>query len=221
MLSCGARLLTMALVGAVLHWDQRLNAGGSIPQDLVGPLLLQLQAAICVLHNEAQILHLDIKPANILWCAELKELRLRDFGMSGPAPICAGQDPWFTVHAPQSLFQNLEHRQRLQVQTLQPSHASQNRLWVDTAPEWGTGQKIWPPVWVYGINDHLDIPSELPPEFESTGCLGADFRQLCSLVNAAVHPAFRLKKVREAVSKSPLPSSHERSGRRPSFTTKV
>lgn len=83
------------------------------------------------------------------------------------------------------------------------------------------GQKIWPPVWVYGINDHLDIPTELPPEFESTGCLGADFRQLCSLVNAAVHPVFRLKKVREAVSKSPLPSSHERSGRRPSFTTKV
>lgn len=81
------------------------------------------------------------------------------------------------------------------------------------------GQKIWPPVWVYGINDHLDIPSELPAEFESTGCLGADFRQLCLLVNAAVHPAFRLKKVREAVSKSPLPS-HER-GRRPSFTSKV
>ncbi|CAK9031457.1 unnamed protein product, partial [Durusdinium trenchii] len=82
------------------------------------------------------------------------------------------------------------------------------------------GQKIWPPVWVYGINDHLDVPTELPEELECTGCLGADFRQLCSLVNAAVHPAFRQKKVREAVSKSPLPSSHER-GRRPSFTAKV
>eukprot|EP00913_Durusdinium_trenchii_P025295 g23746.t1 len=50
-----------------------------------------------------------------------------------------------------------------------------------------------PPVWVYGINDHLDVPTELPEELECTGCLGADFRQLCSLVNAAVHPAFRQK----------------------------
>ena len=79
------------------------------------------------------------------------------------------------------------------------------------------GQKIWPPLWVYGINDHLDIPSKLPAEFEATGFMGADFRQLCSMVSAAVHPAFRQKKIREAVSKSPLPSS----GRRPSFTTKV
>ena len=56
--------------------------------------------------------------------------------------------------------------------------------------------KIWPPVWVYGINDHLDIPSELPPGFEPSGLLCADFRKLCATVNAATHPAFRAKLAR-------------------------
>eukprot|EP00435_Cladocopium_sp_Y103_P023303 s2692_g5.t1 len=59
-------------------------------------------AAICVLHNEARIFHLDIKPENILWCAELKELRLCDFGMSEPAPtprsmVCG---PCSRIHGP-------------------------------------------------------------------------------------------------------------------------
>ena len=76
----------------------RLNAGGPMPQDLVGLLLLQLEAAICVLHNEAKLLHLDIKPANILWCSELRELRLCDFGMSEPAPCLPG--PRSMVHSP-------------------------------------------------------------------------------------------------------------------------
>ena len=76
----------------------RLNAGGPMPQDLVEHLLLQLKAAICVLHDEAKLLHLDIKPDNILWCSELRELRLCDFGMSEPAPRLPG--PQSTVHGP-------------------------------------------------------------------------------------------------------------------------
>ena len=69
-----------------------------MPQDLVEHLLLQLEAAICVLHDEAKLLHLDIKPANILWCGELRELRLCDFGMSEPAPRLPC--PQSTVHGP-------------------------------------------------------------------------------------------------------------------------
>ena len=81
--------------------------------------------------------------------------------------------------------------------------------------------KIWPPIWVYGINDHLDIPENLPAGFEPTGQLGIDLRKLCSTVNAAVHPAFRMKRVREgSPSKSQLPSSHE-ARRRPSMLVKA
>ena len=81
--------------------------------------------------------------------------------------------------------------------------------------------KIWPPIWVYGINDHLDIPESLPSGFEPVGQLGTDLRKLCSMVNAAVHPAFRMKRVREgSPSKSQLPSSHE-ARRRPSMLVKA
>ncbi|CAE7417190.1 unnamed protein product [Symbiodinium natans] len=84
--------------------------------------------------------------------------------------------------------------------------------------------KIWPPIWVYGINDHLDVPGELPSGFEPTGALGVDLRKLCSTVNAAVHPAFRMKRAREgqaaSPSKSQLPSSHE-ARRRPSMLGKA
>ena len=100
----------------------RLNAGGPMPQDLVEHLLLQLEAAICVLHDEAKLLHLDIKPANILWRGELRELRLCDFGMSEPAPRLPG--PQSTVHP--NLWHRRENGQQLQAQYPQPSHASQN-----------------------------------------------------------------------------------------------
>ncbi|CAJ1352760.1 unnamed protein product [Effrenium voratum] len=80
--------------------------------------------------------------------------------------------------------------------------------------------KIWPPVWVYGINDHLDIPSELPPGFEPSGLLCADFRKLCATVNAATHPAFRAKLARRVKEPSKsLPSPHE-ARRRPSLLGK-
>ena len=69
-----------------------------MPQDLVEHLLLQLEAAICVLHDEAKLLHLDIKPDNMLWCSERRELRLCDFGMSEPAPRLPC--PQSTVHGP-------------------------------------------------------------------------------------------------------------------------
>jgi len=82
--------------------------------------------------------------------------------------------------------------------------------------------KIWPPIWVYGINDHLDIPTELPAGFEPTGALGTDLRLLCGKINAAIHPAFRLKRHREgSPSKSPLQSSHSHERRRPSMLVKA
>eukprot|EP00441_Pelagodinium_beii_P022427 CAMPEP_0197654430 /NCGR_PEP_ID=MMETSP1338-20131121/38847_1 /TAXON_ID=43686 ORGANISM="Pelagodinium beii, Strain RCC1491" /NCGR_SAMPLE_ID=MMETSP1338 /ASSEMBLY_ACC=CAM_ASM_000754 /LENGTH=559 /DNA_ID=CAMNT_0043229873 /DNA_START=92 /DNA_END=1771 /DNA_ORIENTATION=- len=50
------------------------------------------------------------------------------------------------------------------------------------------------PVWVYGINDHLDLPEKLPSGFEQSGALCTDFRSLCEVVGAAPHPAFKLRR---------------------------
>lgn len=47
------------------------------------------------------------------------------------------------------------------------------------------------PVWVYGINDHLDVPADLPSGFDVSGNLCSDFRLLCDAVGAAPHPAFK------------------------------
>eukprot|EP00931_Biecheleriopsis_adriatica_P040416 TRINITY_DN23168_c0_g1_i1.p1 TRINITY_DN23168_c0_g1~~TRINITY_DN23168_c0_g1_i1.p1 ORF type:complete len:592 (+),score=136.41 TRINITY_DN23168_c0_g1_i1:100-1875(+) len=61
--------------------------------------------------------------------------------------------------------------------------------------------KPLPPVWVYGINDHLDLPAELPAGFEPSGSLVTDFRQLCEMVGAAPHPAFKVRKKVETTSR--------------------
>lgn len=41
----------------------------------------QLRTALQILHN-VEIVHLDVKPANCFWSAELKQLKLGDFGMA-------------------------------------------------------------------------------------------------------------------------------------------
>lgn len=56
----------------------------------------------------------------------------------------------------------------------------------------GATEKL--PVWLYGINDHLDAPSTLPSSFQPSGLLCADFRALSADVKMAVHPAFKIKK---------------------------
>ena len=42
----------------------------------------QLECALRVLHKKAGLLHLDTRPSNILWCAELNCLKVCDFGMA-------------------------------------------------------------------------------------------------------------------------------------------
>lgn len=56
------------------------------------------------------------------------------------------------------------------------------------------GEKKTPtPAWVYGTNDHLDIPKELPADFEATGVIATDYRKLCKAVGASPHPALKPK----------------------------
>lgn len=64
------------------------------------------------------------------------------------------------------------------------------------------------PVWTFGINDHLEIPNELPPGFQPSGMLLSDFRRLCEEVGCAPHPAIKVK------PKAPV--QHTREPRRPS-----
>mmetsp|Transcript_74409 Transcript_74409/g.120105 ORF Transcript_74409/g.120105 Transcript_74409/m.120105 type:complete len:626 (-) Transcript_74409:100-1977(-) len=50
------------------------------------------------------------------------------------------------------------------------------------------------PVWVYGINDHLDIATEIPQTFKPSGSLRSDCRALCGEFGAAPHPSFKIKR---------------------------
>lgn len=67
------------------------------------------------------------------------------------------------------------------------------------------GEKPKAPVWVYGINDHIDVPTELPADFKPSGSLCIDFKELCSRLGIAAHPAFKFKKrvVREVAPRRP------------------
>ena len=61
-----------------------LRVHGPLVQGLVKPFALQLASALEALRSQAGLLHLDLKPGNILWSVELRQLRLIDFGLSEP-----------------------------------------------------------------------------------------------------------------------------------------
>lgn len=48
-------------------------------------------------------------------------------------------------------------------------------------------------VWIYGINDHLPEPEELPEDFEATGFVRHDIAGLCKSLNVIPHHVFRNK----------------------------
>ena len=54
---------------------------GPMPHNTVLAAALQLQSALKAIHGLG-VIHLDLKPANILWCGDLGQLKLADFGMS-------------------------------------------------------------------------------------------------------------------------------------------
>eukprot|EP00438_Fugacium_kawagutii_P021287 Skav235207 [mRNA] locus=scaffold4495:158714:159487:- [translate_table: standard] len=60
---------------------QVLRRVGAFDQDSLRSFALQLRAALQALHGLG-VLHLDVKPGNILWAAETFQLKLTDFGMS-------------------------------------------------------------------------------------------------------------------------------------------
>mmetsp|Transcript_27044 Transcript_27044/g.43285 ORF Transcript_27044/g.43285 Transcript_27044/m.43285 type:complete len:611 (-) Transcript_27044:55-1887(-) len=49
------------------------------------------------------------------------------------------------------------------------------------------------PVWVYGINDHLEGPKCLPADFKRGATLREDYVKLSELVGAVAHPALKVK----------------------------
>ena len=58
-----------------------LQKNGGQDADIVRAISCQLRAALCQLHG-LQVVHLDLKPGNILWLNEALQLKLADFGMS-------------------------------------------------------------------------------------------------------------------------------------------
>ena len=60
--------------------DHVLNTQGVFEERSMKCLALQLRSALQALHS-IRILHLDLKPANILWSAETQSMKLTDFGL--------------------------------------------------------------------------------------------------------------------------------------------
>ena len=60
---------------------QVLQDKGAMDQQSVLCVSSQLKAALAALHS-LKLLHLDVKPANILWVPQTLQLKLTDFGMS-------------------------------------------------------------------------------------------------------------------------------------------
>ena len=58
-----------------------LNASPKMPCSSVQTIAVQLKTALQFVHR-AMILHLDVKPANILWVEQLQLVKLCDFGMA-------------------------------------------------------------------------------------------------------------------------------------------
>ena len=77
--------LAMAFAGQSLA--DHLHVHGRLSADTCDRFALQLQRALHVLHCQAKLLHLDLKPGNILWCWELEKLKVCDFGFSEPWEI--------------------------------------------------------------------------------------------------------------------------------------
>ena len=58
-----------------------LKNSAALPRRSTWSIVSQLKSAVLVLHD-AGLLHLDIKPGNILWCSALEQMKLCDFGMA-------------------------------------------------------------------------------------------------------------------------------------------
>lgn len=65
--------------GVTLH--RALAQTGPLGLESARSVALQLKAALEAIH-QIKIIHLDVKPGNVLWCEELLQLKLVDFGMS-------------------------------------------------------------------------------------------------------------------------------------------
>ena len=75
-----------------------ISENGPLAPKPLKAFVSQLECALRVLHKKAGLLHLDIKPSNILWCAELNCLKVCDLGMAErwqPATSSLQSEPRF------------------------------------------------------------------------------------------------------------------------------
>ena len=102
--ACGWPWPWLALAYAGTSLADHLHAHGKLPQETCRNFALQFQSALHVLHHQAKLLHLDLKPGNILWCQELKRLKVCDFGLSESweirDPLLKGPGAEFVVTNP-------------------------------------------------------------------------------------------------------------------------
>ena len=90
------------LQGPVAWLVTPLIAGGSVRQHLkaskrpfageaLAALAQQVREGLCHLHRQAGFVHLDIKPANLLWAAATHQAYMCDFSLSEPWPVPANR----------------------------------------------------------------------------------------------------------------------------------
>lgn len=78
---CGEPWPWMALALGGPSLANRLGSGKLSP-DMVSIVANQLQSALRILHQQASLLHLDVKSSNCLWLEEIQLLQLCDLGMA-------------------------------------------------------------------------------------------------------------------------------------------
>lgn len=85
-------------------------------------------------------------------------------------------------------------------------------------PQQDAGRPVkWHPVWVYGINAHVQHPEALPGDFHATGDIEADYPALCRKLGAVPHPAFKIRRASRVVRRP----SNGASSRRPSIISEM
>ena len=77
--------------------EVELKSHGALPQYCQQAFVLQLQNAVQALHK-AGVLHLDLKPPNVLWSMETMRLQVVDLGMAEPIDRSPQTLPRFTQY---------------------------------------------------------------------------------------------------------------------------
>ena len=65
----------------------------------------QVQFALKALHGQARLVHLDLKPDNVLWAASARQITMRDMGMAESMDTDRSEHIYFPAYTSPYLLQ--------------------------------------------------------------------------------------------------------------------